>query len=183
MTDTQSLRRFQKKHDPGCDRRANNESEAKKNRCVCVGGGGGSRTAGSTGMNTKWRSAGIFVTELTNLFGTWLERLVGALGNASPYPCTLSLLAEQHHGGLWYLIYDNPHESLARCRRCIKPACLTQRLWRLDRYEKKGGKDDNYFPCFTWQSYLFLLWSFAGLLVGFLSEDWSDNTRLTPTIM
>ena len=44
-------------------------------------------------------------------------------------------------------------------------------------------KDDKYFPCFTWPSYLVLLWSFADLLVGFLSGGWSDNTRLTPIIM
>lgn len=66
-------------------------------------------------------------------------------------------------------------------RHSIKPACFSQRLWRLDRNGKK--KDDNYFPCFTWPSCLFLLWSFAGLLAGFLSEGWSDNTRRTPTIM
>lgn len=31
--------------------------------------------------------------------------------------------------------------------------------------------------------YLFLLWSLAGLLSVFLSEDQSDNTKLTPTVM
>lgn len=65
-------------------------------------------------------------------------------------------------------------------RHSIKPVCFSQRLWRLDRYEKrKKKKDDNYFSCFTWPNYLFLLWSFAGLLVGFFSlrigvitQDW-----------
>lgn len=145
-----------------------------------------------SGVNMEWKSTGSCYQVRSNGPGCFVQNMALTAFRAIQKPaseiirgCVSVCCVSPGWAAPWRSVsvisdlWQSPWIT-GQYRHSIKPACFFQRLWRLDWYEKK---DDNYFPCFTWPSYLFLLWSFAGLLVGFLSEDWSDNTRLTPTLM
>lgn len=141
-----------------------------------------------SGANTEWKSTGSCYQVTSDGPGCVAQNMALTACQAIQKPASEKIYVSSGWAAPWRSVsvisdlWQSPWIT-GQYRHSIKPACFSQRLWRLDRYEKKKRKDDNYFPCFTWPSYLFLLWSFAGLLVGFLSEDWSDNTKLTPTIM
>lgn len=142
-----------------------------------------------TGVNMEWKSTGSCYQVTSNRPGWFVQKMDETACQAIQKPafemclcvcvlCQSWLNSTMEVCDIWSMTIPMNHwpvQTLYKTSLFLSETLKIRSVW-----EKK---DDNYFPCFTWPSYLFLLWSFAGLLVGFLSEDWSDNTRLTPTIM
>lgn len=102
---------------------------------------------GEMGAHTKWRSAG-FCYQEKQRWPAGSEHGGNSLSGRTKASVRNVSLVSVHSVSLgwatpWRSVISDLWQSpwiTGQRRHCIKPACLTQRLWRLDRYEKKGKK-------------------------------------------